>query len=60
MYEYLPLNSFCTAARNIAPRQGGITANAASEVSGLTAEMIAGSDKGSNTDPFADLDEALY
>ena len=37
--------------------QGGVIASTAPEVSRLTAEMIAGSDEGSDTDPFSDLDE---
>ena len=38
-------------------KAGWVTASAALEVSRLTAEMIAGSDEGSSTDPFADLDK---
>ena len=39
-------------------KQGGVAADAASEISGLTAEMIAGTGIGiSDTDPFAGLEE---
>ena len=57
--SYSPSNSFRTTAHawNIAPKQGGVTASATAEVSRLTAEMIADSDEGSDTDPFSDLDE---
>ena len=44
-------------AWNIAPKQSRVTTNAAPEVSKLTAEMIADSDEGSDTNPSADLDE---
>ena len=42
---------------NFALKQSGVTASTASEVFKLTAEIIAGSNKGSYTNPFADLDE---
>ena len=42
---------------NFVPKQVGVTARTAPEVFRLTAEMIAGSDEGSDTDPFADLDK---
>ena len=46
VYLYSPSNSFCTTAHpwNIALKQGRVIANAAPEVSRLTAEMIAGSE----------------
>ena len=57
MYTVLILAHTTAHAWNIAPKQGGVTAISAPKVSKLTAEMIAGSDKGSDTDLFADLDE---
>ena len=59
VFSNTPSNSFHTTAYawNFAPKQGGIISSAAPEVSGLTAEKIAGSDEGSDTNLFSDLDK---